>query len=47
VTARLGPGVEGLRQLLAEEGPGLFDFAFIDADKRNYQVTWYSVGAPC
>lgn len=38
VDARLGPGLEGLQQLLQESGPNTFDFAFIDADKGGYQA---------
>jgi predicted O-methyltransferase YrrM len=38
VDARLGPGLEGLQQLLQESGPNSFDFAFIDADKGGYQA---------
>jgi predicted O-methyltransferase YrrM len=38
VDSRLGPALEGLQQLLQQEGEGRFDFAFIDADKRGYQA---------
>jgi predicted O-methyltransferase YrrM len=36
VTLRLAPAVETLESLLAEGKSGSFDFAFIDADKENY-----------
>ena len=36
VVERLGSASESLEQLLAEHGPGSFDLAFIDADKRAY-----------
>lgn len=38
VDGRLGPALEGLQQLLQDEGESCFDFAFIDADKRGYQA---------
>ena len=36
VTERLGGATESLERLIQEEGPGSFDLAFIDADKRSY-----------
>ena len=36
VELRLGAAIETLDQVLAEDGAGRFDFAFIDADKPNY-----------
>ncbi|MEW5300988.1 MAG: hypothetical protein WDW38_009436 [Sanguina aurantia] len=36
VDSRVGPALASLQQLLEVEGPGSFDFAFIDADKRAY-----------
>jgi caffeoyl-CoA O-methyltransferase len=37
VDLRLAPALETLEALLAEEGAGSFDLAFIDADKTNYR----------
>jgi predicted O-methyltransferase YrrM len=36
IDLRLGPALETLEGLLREEGEDRFDFAFIDADKGNY-----------
>lgn len=38
VQLRLGPALDTLAALLEESGPGWFDFAFIDADKLNYDA---------
>jgi caffeoyl-CoA O-methyltransferase len=43
IRLHLGPAVETLRKLLAEGYAGTFDFAFIDADKENYQAYFDAV----
>lgn len=40
VELRLGPAVETLDGLLAADGAGTFDMAFIDADKPGYPEYW-------
>jgi caffeoyl-CoA O-methyltransferase len=37
IELRLGKGLESLDALIAEGRTGTFDFAFIDADKKNYR----------
>ncbi|MEV0263459.1 class I SAM-dependent methyltransferase [Streptomyces sp. NPDC050617] len=36
IDLRIGDANDTLAKLLADEGPGSFDFVFIDADKTNY-----------
>ena len=39
---RIGDGTALLEELITEKGEGFFDFAFIDADKKNY-AAYYSL----
>jgi predicted O-methyltransferase YrrM len=38
IELRLAPALDTVRELLREPGAGAFDFAFIDADKTNYDA---------
>lgn len=38
IDLRIGPALDSLAALKREAGPDQFDFAFIDADKLNYQA---------
>jgi predicted O-methyltransferase YrrM len=37
IDLRIGPALDTLKELLAQRQQGRFDFAFIDADKANYE----------
>ena len=43
IELRLGPALEGLDRLIAEDGTGQYDFAFIDADKERYDAYYERV----
>ncbi len=45
IDLRLGPAAETLQQLNLEDRNGSFDFAFIDADKLNYDI-YYELTLP-
>ncbi len=38
ISLHLGPAIDSLDKLIAEGKTGTFDFAFIDADKENYEA---------
>ena len=42
IHAHIGPAADSLKALLAKGGEGAYDFAFIDADKTNYD-TYYEL----